>query len=194
MSILGLVMMVRLIRSGRFMPLFWGCLGFKERKEANNDEFEWERVNEEGEERKGLSLVIDRIEQLSVASQVSINEESSDIREEASRDFEWEVLLAVHNLDRLHELDHHDNSDGISYLDVRDGYIYVVVYNTLLGQFVQNKSALKGNPPASKAVVENLLSVALTKKKLQENNVVCAVCKDEILVEEKVIRLPCRHH
>ncbi|KAL7221860.1 hypothetical protein ACSBR1_023747 [Camellia fascicularis] len=136
-----------------------------ERREANNDKFEWERVDEEG---KGLSSVIDRIEQLSVASQVSINEESSDIREEASRDFEWEVLLAVHNLDRLYELDHHDDSDGISYLD--------------------------GSPPASKAVVENLLSVALAKKELQENNVVSTVCKDEILVEEKVTRLPCRDH
>ncbi|KAL7190999.1 hypothetical protein ACSBR2_023134 [Camellia fascicularis] len=106
------------------MPLFWDCLGFMERREANNDKFEWERVDEEG---KGLSSVIDRIEQLSVASQVSINEESSDIREEASRDFEWEVLLAAYNLDRLYELDHHDDSDGVSYLDVRDGYIYIYI-------------------------------------------------------------------
>lgn len=176
---------------GEVMPLFWDCLGFEERREANNEEFEWERVDEEGE---GLSSVIDGIEQLSVASRVSINEESSDIGEEALRDFEWEVLLAVNNLDRLHELDHHGDSDGVSYLAVRDGYIYAAVYDTLFGQFVQNESALKGSPPASKAVVENLPSVALTKEELQENNVVCAVCKDEILVEEKVTRLPCCHH
>ncbi|KAL0343754.1 UNVERIFIED_CONTAM: E3 ubiquitin-protein ligase RING1-like [Sesamum angustifolium] len=68
-------------------------------------------------------------------------------------------------------------------------------YDVLFGQLVENENALKGSPPAAKSVVENLPSVVLTKEEIEENNnvVVCAVCKDEFAVGEKVTRMPCCH-
>ncbi|KAL6994092.1 RING-type E3 ubiquitin transferase [Sarracenia purpurea var. burkii] len=175
------------------IPLFWDCLGFEEQR-ARTEELEWEQVDERVDERESLSSIIDRIEELSVSSEVSSNEETHDIGEEVVRSLEWEILLAVNNLARSHEFDHEDDSDGVSYLAFGDDYIPTDEYETLFGQFVQNESVHKGSPPAAKAVMENLPSVVLTKEELEENHVVCAVCKDEILVEETVTRLPCCHH
>ncbi|XP_078444005.1 uncharacterized protein LOC144713301 [Wolffia australiana] len=46
----------------------------------------------------------------------------------------------------------------------------------------------KGNPPAAAHVIERLPSIVLTQME------VCAVCKDEISLEEKPKQLPCFHH
>ncbi|XP_059641828.1 uncharacterized protein LOC132283820 [Cornus florida] len=173
------------------IPLFWDCLGFEDQR-VTNEELEWEEVDGRIDDREGMSAVIDRIEGLSVSSETSIDEEIG-IGEEAVRNLEWEVLLAVNNLDRISELEH-DGDGGVTYLDVHDDYTFTAEYDTLFGQFLQNESALKGSPPAAKSVVENLPAVVLTKEELKEDNVVCAVCKDAILAEEKVTRLPCQHH
>ncbi|KAF2584887.1 hypothetical protein F2Q70_00037860 [Brassica cretica] len=53
-----------------------------------------------------------------------------------------------------------------------------------------NEAGIRGNPPAAKSVIEDLPVVELT---LEEGEVVCAVCKDEMIIEEEVKRLPCRH-
>ncbi|XP_057488242.1 uncharacterized protein LOC130774235 [Actinidia eriantha] len=163
-------------------PFFWDCLGFEEQR-ARTEELEWEEVDETVNQRENSGLVIDGIEELSVSSEISSNGEASDAGDEAVRSLEWEILLAVNNLERSRE-----------FVAVQDDYVYETEYDTLFGQFVQNESVLKGSPPASKAVVENLPSVVLTREELLENKVVCAVCKDEISVEDKVTRLPCRHH
>uniref|UniRef100_A0A5B7BAU2 RING-type E3 ubiquitin transferase n=1 Tax=Davidia involucrata TaxID=16924 RepID=A0A5B7BAU2_DAVIN len=169
------------------IPLFWDCLGFEDQR-ATNEELEWEEVDARVDEREGSSSGIDRIEEISVSSEISTDEETGESGEEAVRILEWEVLLAVNNLYRASEFEHDDYGDG------EGGYIYADEYDTIFGQFVQNDSALKGSPPAAKSVVEGLPLVVLTKEELQANHVICAVCKDEILVDEKVTRLPCRHH
>jgi hypothetical protein len=58
---------------------------------------------------------------------------------------------------------------------------------------MENESSLKGSPPAAKSFVENLPLVELTEEELKKKDVVCAVCKDEVTVEEKVRKLPCSH-
>ncbi|XP_052197948.1 uncharacterized protein LOC127804899 [Diospyros lotus] len=166
------------------IPMFWDCLGFEEQG-AGSEELEWEEVDG----REGLSSVIDRIEELSVGSEISSHEEI----EEAVRNLEWEVLLAVNNLDRAPEFEN-DGDGGASYLAVRDDYVYAAEYDNFFGQFAENETALKGSPPAAKSVVENLPCVVVTKEELQEHDLACAVCKDEIMEEEKVTKLPCCHH
>ncbi|CAL0299095.1 unnamed protein product [Lupinus luteus] len=184
------------------VQLCWDSLCLEDQRTLNEG-FEWEeveeRVNEIENEREDLSLVIDEVDindgdddgdddDRSVASGFSNVDEPS---EEALRYLEWEILLAVNNLERNPILEHDANVD--SYLAVQDGYIYTAEYDVLFGQFMDNETALKGSPPAAKSVMENLPLVELTKEELQMKNVACAVCKDEILLEEKVRRLPCLH-
>lgn len=136
-----------------------------------NEEIRWDEVDGD---RQGWNEV-------RVNSDVSWEEDDSvDIEDEDFRDIEWEILLAANNFSGEFEV---ENDDGVLYVTVQDEYLYA-----------QTESALKGSPPAAKSVVENLVSVVLTKDYVKENNVVCAVCKDEIGVEERATRLPCNHH
>lgn len=133
-----------------------------------------QQVNDDTE-RDGLSSVIDRIEEISVSSDISSH---GDVTVGV---LEWEILLAVNTLERDLELE----TDG------ENGFVYTPEFDTLIGQFVETVRALRGTPPAAKSIVDNLPLVVLNKG---DDNVICAVCKDEILIEEKVIQLPCRHH
>ncbi|KAK6796855.1 hypothetical protein RDI58_004556 [Solanum bulbocastanum] len=163
---------------------FWNCLRIDDERDVN-DEFEWEEVNERGEDRDYLSSVIDGIEEISVSSDNSSSEggnSNSHSVDEPVRNLEWEVLLAVNNIDRSLELD--GNDDGIAHVNETD-------HDALFGQFLESEGTLKGSPPAAKSVVENLPLVVL---KDEENKTACAVCKDEILVVEKVTELPCSHY
>ncbi|KAF8045235.1 hypothetical protein N665_5370s0001, partial [Sinapis alba] len=54
-----------------------------------------------------------------------------------------------------------------------------------------DESGINGSPPASKRVVDELPDVEITSEEL---SIGCAICKDEIVVEEKVKRLPCKHY
>ncbi|KAG2238782.1 hypothetical protein Bca52824_091953 [Brassica carinata] len=54
-----------------------------------------------------------------------------------------------------------------------------------------DESGTNGSPPASKRVVDELPDVEITSGEL---SIGCAICKDEIVVEEKVKRLPCKHY
>nr|GMD53994.1 E3 ubiquitin-protein ligase Praja-2-like [Ipomoea batatas] len=168
------------------------CVRFNDQDE----EFEWEEVNERDEERENLSSLIDRIEEISVSSGITSSEGENPIsengeEEEELRNLEWEVLLAVNNLERHLELES-DVIDGeVSYLNIHDDYIYAADHDPLFGQF--SDGALKGSPPAAKHIVDNLPSVILIGE-ADESKVSCVVCKDDILVGETVNRLPCSHH
>lgn len=163
---------------------FWSCLRIDDQRDVN-DEFEWEEVNERGEDRDYLSSVIDGIEEISVSSDISSSEggnSNSHSVDEPVRNLEWEVLLAINNIERSLELD--GNDDGIAHVNETD-------HDALFGQFLESEGNLKGSPPAAKSVIENLPLVTL---KDEENKIACAVCKDEILVVEKVTELPCSHY
>lgn len=58
------------------------------------------------------------------------------------------------------------------------------------GRFAENQ---RRSRPAAKRVVESLPCVELAAEELRRSTAFCAVCKDEIVVVEKVRRLPCAH-
>ncbi|WVZ13646.1 hypothetical protein V8G54_011212 [Vigna mungo] len=174
-----------------------------------NDGFEWEEVEQRVNDREDSGLVVDEVEVEddgdgdgdSVAftnADEEEEEEEEDGGEEALRYLEWEILLAVNNSERNVNngdgLEHEGVAGAADLLTIRDGYVYAAEYDVLFGQFLENESALKGSPPAAKSVVESLPLVELSKEELlQGKNLACAICKDEILLEEKVRRLPCSH-
>ncbi|KAM0936453.1 putative transcription factor C2H2 family [Dioscorea sansibarensis] len=51
-----------------------------------------------------------------------------------------------------------------------------------------------GPPAAAESVVEALPSVSMAGEGLAGESMACAVCKDEIELEEKVKKLPCKHY
>jgi hypothetical protein len=102
---------------------------------------------------------------------------------------EWEEVekIEVGNLERdLY-------SDFDSFLaGLLDEYDVIGPENgDVLGRFAENQ---RRSRPAAKRVVESLPCVELTVEELGRSTAVCAVCKDEIVVEEKVRRLPCAHY
>lgn len=67
-------------------------------------------------------------------------------------------------------------------------------FDAMFEQTIDNEAVIMGSPPASKRVVEDLPVVEITSEELSNGNIVCAICKDVVVVEEKVNRLPCRHY
>ncbi|KAI3820941.1 hypothetical protein L1987_08495 [Smallanthus sonchifolius] len=101
----------------------------------------------------------------------------------------WEFFLNSNNLDPnpgndvwLEDLWNDDNQFE-DYNDAEN--------EMLFGRFGVGSSLVR--PPASRMVVDNLLSVVMTVKDCESNNTVCAVCKDEIGVGEMAKQLPCTH-
>ncbi|XP_061367807.1 E3 ubiquitin-protein ligase CIP8-like [Gastrolobium bilobum] len=156
--------------------LCWDSLCLEDQRTLN-ESFEWEEVEE-------------RVNEVEVDGE-SIASGFTNSGEEAIRDLEWEILLAVNNLDRNSGLEHDDSNGADSYLAVPEGFFYTAEVDVLFGQLLENDNGLKGSPPAAKSVVENLPLVVV--EELQGKNVVCAICKDEMFLEEKVRRLPCSH-
>ncbi|TKY50112.1 E3 ubiquitin-protein ligase RING [Spatholobus suberectus] len=184
--------------------LCWDSLCLEDQR-TQNEGFEWEEVEERASEREDFGLVVDEVEIEggddgdSVASGFTNAAEEEEAGEEALRYLEWEILLAVNNSERNVSngggggVEREGNDGGADLLTIQDGYVYAAEYDVLFGQFLENESALKGSPPAAKSVVEGLPLVELSKEELEGKSVACAICKDEILLEEKVRRLPCSH-
>lgn len=178
--------------------------------ENERDEFEWEEVRERVrfDEGHSLNLLVSRIGEISVSSDVSSSEEwnsavdddGNAASEQELRDIEWEVLLAVNNLDRelesLAEGVYGEEGEGEGEeVHPQEDHTLAMDYNTLFGPLEENGNALKGSPPAAKSVVESLPSVVLTKGEIGEDSsaLVCAVCKDKFAAGEKATRMPCCH-
>jgi hypothetical protein len=180
----------------------WDSLCLEDHRSILNDweEVVEERANEDANEiGDSSSLLIDDEVDVDVEDDRSVasgfEEEEEEPGEEALRYLEWEILLAFNNLERSGGLEHEDESLNNLYLAVHDSIISGNNdYDILFGQLMENESSLKGSPPAAKSFVENLPLVELTEEELKKKDVVCAVCKDEVMVEEKVRKLPCSHY
>ncbi|XP_010474409.1 PREDICTED: E3 ubiquitin-protein ligase Praja-2-like [Camelina sativa] len=138
-------------------------------------------------------------------------EEGEDELSSVSRDdddeeqeLDWQVLLTVNNVVNYIEqaegiLINPDDIDPSYYLylasldEYDENHSGHYDADAILGQMFDNEAGIWGNPPAAKSVIEDLPVVELTVEELNKGNNVCAVCKDEIVVEEKVRRLPCSH-
>ncbi|KAF3443972.1 hypothetical protein FNV43_RR13662 [Rhamnella rubrinervis] len=178
----------------------WDSICLEDQRSLYED-FEWEEVEEgRNNERENPRTAFDgdEVEELSVASGFSTIVGEPLEEEEALRNHEWQILLAINNLALNASLERGSDADtaaDYSYFAVQDD-MYTVEFDTFFGQFIESENALKGSPPAAKNVVENLPLVKLTMEELQkeDNVVVCAVCKEKILVDEEVKKLPCCHY
>ncbi|PON36160.1 43kDa postsynaptic protein [Parasponia andersonii] len=169
------------------IPLCWDSLQLEDHRETIED-FEWEEVDGRVDEREVLSISMEADNggpvSVSVSRSIAHEEEVTGEREGGFGNLDWEVLLHTDNLDA--------NPENEPYLGDHD-YIYPAEYDMLFGQFAENEADLMGRPPASRTVVKNLPSVVLTQEDVENNNALCAVCKDEIGVGERAKQLPCSH-
>lgn len=190
------------------IPLCWDSLQLDDNRDNNNnyEDFEWEEVDGRVDEREVLSILAvddDRSVSVSVSPITGIieEEEEQDVEEVSivrvggeggiMENLEWQVLLNSNNLGTNPDLEH----DAIAepYFGDNDDYIYTAEYEMMFGQFAENDNPLNGRPPASVSVVQGLPSVVVTKDDVDNNNALCAVCKDDFAVGEQAKQLPCTH-
>lgn len=164
-------------------PLCWDSLHLEDNRE-NNEDFEWEEVDGRIDEREVLSMITaedDRSVSVSISPTIGLEEEVNVVQVRGGMEnLEWEVLLNTNNLDANPDLD-------------QDDYINTAEYEMMIGQFAENENPLTGRPPASIAAVQNLPSVMVTKDDMENNNALCAICKDEFTVGRQAKQLPCSH-
>lgn len=172
------------------IPLCWDSLQLEDQRETIED-FEWEEVDGRVDDREVLSMSMsveaDNGGSISVTVSRSIGPEEEEVTVEREGGFgnsDWEVLLNTNDLVT--------NPENEPYFGDHD-YIYPAEYDMLFGQFAENETDLMGQPPASRNFVKNLPSVVLTQEDVENNNTLCAVCKDEIGVGEQAKQLPCSH-
>ncbi|KAI5660091.1 hypothetical protein M9H77_28884 [Catharanthus roseus] len=165
------------------LRLCWDSFQIEDHRVVN-EEFEWEEVDEGVDEREVLSMFLDD-------DDVSVT--AREERVGVLGNLEWEVLLNVQNLDPNAELGHEGfNEFGFGDHE-HDEYNYPAEYELFFGQFVESENAIMGKPPAAKHVVKDLPEVVLSKDDLEKNDVICAICKDEMGVGEVARQLPCSH-
>ncbi|KAL2896021.1 E3 ubiquitin-protein ligase RING1 [Bienertia sinuspersici] len=119
-----------------------------------------------------------RAEQQEIAIDSDTDEGGDFGVEEAIRDLEWEILLAVNNFNR----------------EVYDMDFNVDMYEAILGEVEDRMNEWRGSPPTAESIIENLPSVLPSHESSEENEVVCAICKDGISEEVVVKQLPCLHY
>ena len=66
----------------------------------------------------------------------------------------------------------------------------------ILNYIINNDNNKYGSPPAAKSEVEKLKKYDLTKEKLLSfgNENTCSVCKEEFVIGNKLVDLPCQHY
>ncbi|CAN8256172.1 unnamed protein product [Cochlearia groenlandica] len=163
--------------------------------DVRHRETESGRVEEEEEE----AMVYDEV--MEVPQELEEEEEELDLPV-----LEWDVYVSLNNVgvvfeefeDILVNYDGVMDSDhGVSRANLDEyGGIQgdVDEIDALLNQLFESAAAYNSHPPASKRAVEELLVVEITEEEASNGGIFCAICKDEIVVEEKVKRLPCRHY
>ncbi|KAG6522528.1 hypothetical protein ZIOFF_019668 [Zingiber officinale] len=171
------------------LPCRWECLQLGENRREQNEDFEWEEVDGRIDERDALGVTIIGEEERSEEVRDLVRDGPGDQGDGAR----WEVLLSAYSFGR-NEIDSVDVE--AYYVDEQDEFVYTSdneeAYEVLFEHLADHDSDVKCSP-ASKTVIESLPSVIFTEEDLANDNAVCAVCKDGILVNEIVKRLPCSH-
>ncbi|CAL9106526.1 unnamed protein product [Musa acuminata var. zebrina] len=173
------------------LPLCWDTLQLSDGRRDANEGFDWEEIDGQDVERDVLSIMVLGDEERSDDIGGSGRDEVEP--EDVVRNVNWEILLAMNNLGRSP----FDPDDVEAYFEDQDGLVYTSDYESyevLFGHFTEQDGNTKGSPPAAKSVVENLPSAVMTKEDAADIDADCAVCKDGIVAEDRVKRLPCLHH
>ncbi|EOA13442.1 hypothetical protein CARUB_v10026486mg [Capsella rubella] len=181
------------------LPLCWDSLQLEDLR-INNEEFEWEEVDGDDDEREVLSALAEEADDnnsVSVSVSATISLEDLAISERrATSSLGWEVLLNSSSLE--FNLDDAESSMELYIGDIdreeEDGedYLHSTEYEML---FEAEISSGLGKPPASKSFIKNLKVFPLTNEDVMENDdgMCCAVCKEEMNLGKEVAELPCRH-
>ncbi|KAK8949200.1 E3 ubiquitin-protein ligase RING1-like [Platanthera zijinensis] len=158
------------------LPFYWECLHVEDDGSELIDEFDWEDVSGRVGEREIFSAM-----PLADDNNVENTNLSTEEEDETEMNVDWEVLLSVNYNDVESVLV--EDQEGFEYED-------------LFGQFGDHGGSdwTKCGRPAASSVVENLPSVQLTEDDLAKENILCAVCKDEISISDEVKGLPCLHY
>nr|XP_018439272.1 PREDICTED: uncharacterized protein LOC108811683 isoform X2 [Raphanus sativus] len=117
-----------------------------------------------------------------------LGDDETEEWEEVQNAINWTVR-ALSRSDEEEELSSQSRDDDEEEEHELDWQVLITI-NNVVNYIEQAEAGIRGNPPAAKRVVEDLPVVKLT---LEEGAMVCAVCKDEMVLEEEVKRLPCRH-
>lgn len=158
-----------------------------------NVDFEWEEVDGRVDERTlRMYFEPEGDDDLSILRPIESGGVGDGEINQTRVNLEWEVLLNVN--------DFGGNVNGFEADEVYAGYIdhdeYMSEeYETFFAQLGENENGVVGvgRPPASKNVVENLDLVLITEEDVENDNALCAVCKDGMNVGEKAKQLPCSH-
>lgn len=156
------------------VQIFWDSFQLENQRDGGED-FEWEEIDGRVDELEVLSMFLDADVDNDLDLSFSLEDElgtdhitEQELGIDQVRNLEWEVLLNMHNVDS----------------NAEDGY------EMLVGQFAGTEAQ---KPPASKAVVEGLAVVVVTKDDVDNDDLLCAVCKDDMGIGEKAKILPCLH-
>ena len=63
--------------------------------------------------------------------------------------------------------------------------------DNILTQFL-NQLGDNGPPPAARDKIDSLITIDISEKEI-EDNLDCAVCKEDFNISEKALQLPCGH-
>ncbi|KAF8090192.1 hypothetical protein N665_0483s0030 [Sinapis alba] len=181
------------------------------------------RIGSGTDDSGGLGLQVTEIESGRVEVESGrVEVESGRVEVETGRvdsqnAFRWVSEPVEVNLFGLEPMDYNQEDEPMDQewqIDLFDNFFEdsLVLFNPPLGvalnrinEYVENhggdyedvlartfdESGINGSPPASKRVVDELPDAEITSEEL---SIGCAICKDEIVVEEKVKRLPCKHY
>ena len=69
-------------------------------------------------------------------------------------------------------------------------------FNNILNTIMAHDTNKYGNPPASKNAIEKLVKCKINEAKLKELGIEnsCAICKDDLIIGEECLLMPCNHH
>ncbi|KAF9594553.1 hypothetical protein IFM89_033523 [Coptis chinensis] len=80
-----------------------------------------------------------------------------------------------------------------SYVENPDDYLDAVGFEVLLEQLAEADGTRRGAPPAAASFVDNLPCVIIDETHMKHGDLICAVCKDSLLIGTAGNQLPCMH-
>ncbi|CAG8593894.1 2510_t:CDS:2 [Racocetra persica] len=66
-------------------------------------------------------------------------------------------------------------------------------FDNIISQLMEQQAGRQAPPPATEEIINNIPKTKITKKQVAEEQLGCPVCKDEFIVDEEVLILPCTH-
>ncbi|ESQ40754.1 hypothetical protein EUTSA_v10013909mg [Eutrema salsugineum] len=173
------------------IPLCWDSLQLEDRG-VTAEEFDWEQVDG-GDDREILTGFAEadiddsNSVSISISPMISLEDLATGERTEGSGNLGWEVLLNSHTLEINFDVENRE----LYIVGDHEDYIHTTEYETLFEQFAEAGITDLRLPPTSKSFIKDLPIVELDVE--NDEGAVCAVCKDEMSVGSKAVRLPCNH-